>query len=121
MSRAASPELWGDAELWTVPSRGRGATSRAASDGAATAPDADQRRETVHETEDWRLVNPPPGTRRTVVIRGQVAPPRRVTERRRPPRRAHERLGGRPDRAAQWAVLMGLFLILVAAMTGHVF
>ncbi|MCW3066385.1 MAG: hypothetical protein JWN32_3557 [Solirubrobacterales bacterium] len=109
MSRAASPELWDDAELWTVPSRGR-----------AAAADAQPRREAVHDTEDWRLVTPPPGTRRTVVIRGQVAPPRRVTDRRRPARRPHERLGARPDRAAQWAVLMGLFLIVVAAMTGHV-
>jgi hypothetical protein len=51
--------------------------------------------------------------RRTIVIRGQVAPPRR-----RPPRRPAERIAGtRPDRAALWAVLMGVFLILVAVMT----
>jgi hypothetical protein len=86
------------------------------------------------ELDHWRNATPPPGTRRTVVIRGQVAPPpRRVSgptqrdiadrraERRRPPRRAYERLGARPDRAAYWAVLMGLFLILVAAASGHVF
>ncbi len=63
-----------------------------------------------------------PGARRTVVIRGQVAPPPRVHEgpvRRRPPRRASERIAGaRPDRAALWAVLMGVFLIAVAIMTG---
>ncbi len=53
--------------------------------------------------------------RRTVVIRGQVAPPRR-----RPPRRAHERVGPRPDRIALWAVLLGVFLIVVAAMSAHV-
>jgi hypothetical protein len=60
-------------------------------------------------------------TRRTVVIRGQVAPPPRGSEgpaRRRPPRRASERIAGtRPDRAAMWAVMMGIFLILVAVMT----
>jgi hypothetical protein len=94
MSRAAATELWGD------------------------------------ELDHWRNATPPPGTRRTVVIRGQVAPPpRRVShrtieerrvERRRPPKRAYERLGARPDRAAYWAVLMGLFLILVAAASGHI-
>lgn len=63
-----------------------------------------------------------PGERRTIVIRGQVAPPaiQRTTARRRPPRRASERIAGtRPDRAALWAVLMGVFLILVAVMSAH--
>ncbi len=64
------------------------------------------------------------GERRTVTIRGQVAPPPRpyqsTAARRRPPRRTSERIAGsRPDRAALWAVLMGLFLILVAVMTAH--
>lgn len=63
------------------------------------------------------------GERRTVVIRGQVAPPPRVyesTARRHRPRRASERIvGTRPDRAALWAVLLGVFLILVAVMTAH--
>ena len=61
--------------------------------------------------------------RRTVVIRGQVAPPpqpRSTAARRRPPRRTSERIvGTRPDRAALWAVMMGVFLILVAVMTAH--
>jgi hypothetical protein len=60
--------------------------------------------------------------RRTVVIRGQVAPPPRVgtPARRRPPRRRSERIAGtRPDRAALWAVLMGVFLILCAIITAH--
>ena len=39
------------------------------------------------------------------------------TDRRRPPRRAIERVGGRPDRVAMWALLMGLLLILVAIGT----
>jgi len=61
------------------------------------------------------------GERRTIVIRGQVAPPPAVrSAHRRPPRRAHERIAGaRPDRAALWAVLMGVFLILIALMTAH--
>jgi hypothetical protein len=62
--------------------------------------------------------------RRTITIRGQVAPAPRPYEstaaRRRPPRRASERIAGsRPDRAALWALLMGVFLILVAVMTAH--
>jgi hypothetical protein len=65
--------------------------------------------------------------RRTVVIRGQVAPPPQprsmyasAPARRRPPRRPAERIvGTRPDRAALWAVMMGVFLILVAVMTAH--
>jgi hypothetical protein len=67
-----------------------------------------------------RTAAPP---RRTVVIRGQVAPPPRVSagpERRRPPRRPSERIAGtRPDRAALWAVMMGVFLILVAVLSAH--
>jgi len=63
-----------------------------------------------------------PAPRRTVVIRGQVAPPPRVDRpgpaRRRPPRRPSERIAGsRPDRAALWAVMMGVFLILTAVVT----
>ena len=60
--------------------------------------------------------------RRTIEIRGRTVPaptvPRPVaTDRRRPPRRAVERVGGRPDRVAMWALLMGLLLILVAIGT----
>ena len=60
--------------------------------------------------------------RRMIEIRGRTVPapmvPRPVeTDRRRPPRRAIERVGGRPDRVAMWALLMGLLLILVAIGT----
>ena len=60
--------------------------------------------------------------RRTVEIRGRTVPappvPRSLElDRRRPPRRAIERVGGRPDRVAMWALLMGLMLILVAIGT----
>lgn len=97
-----------------------------------------------------------PAARRTIVIRGQVAPPPGVGQaappagsdafaghshagrhiaarssrndrvarahapraRRRPPRPASERIvGARPDRAALWAVLMGVFLIAVAVLS----
>jgi len=59
--------------------------------------------------------------RRTVEIRGRTVPapavPRVELDRRRPPRRAIERVGPRPDRLALWALLMGLMLILVAVGT----
>jgi hypothetical protein len=62
--------------------------------------------------------------RRTVEIRGRTVPapavPRTIQlDRRRPPRRAAERVGPRPDRLALWALLMGLVLILVAVSTAH--
>lgn len=53
--------------------------------------------------------------RRTVVIRGQVAP----APRRRPPRPLHERAGSRPDRVALWALLLGIALIVVAIISAH--
>ena len=59
--------------------------------------------------------------RRTVEIRGRTVPapavPRVELDRRRPQRRAVERVGPRPDRLALWALLMGLMLILVAVGT----
>jgi len=59
--------------------------------------------------------------RRTVEIRGRPVPapsvPRVELDRRRPPRRAVERIGPHPDRLALWALLMGLVLILVAVGT----
>ena len=84
-----------------------------------------------------------PGPRRTVTITGRPDGPRHLypvapdtdatpsaplaaparssrlihIERRRPPRRAHERLGSQPDRLAMWALLMALLLIVVVAAT----
>ena len=60
--------------------------------------------------------------RRTIEIRGRTVPapsvPRTVElDRRRPPRRAIERVGTRPDRLALWALMMGIVLILVAVGT----
>jgi hypothetical protein len=68
------------------------------------------------------LTAPPP--RRTVQITGRTvaapALPRLVeVERRRPARRPAERVGPRPDRIALWAVLLGFFLILVAATSSN--
>jgi hypothetical protein len=66
----------------------------------------------------------PPPARRTVRITGRpgAAPSlaRLVeVERRRPARRPAERVGPRPDRIALWAVLLGFFLILVAATSSN--
>jgi hypothetical protein len=59
--------------------------------------------------------------RRTVTIRGQGA--ERYSGRpdgsRRRPERRHERAGFRPDRAALWAFLLGVMLILVAVTSAH--
>ena len=61
--------------------------------------------------------------RRTVTIRGQGAeryPGRRADGSRRPrPERRHERAGFRPDRAALWAFLLGVMLIMVAVASAH--
>jgi hypothetical protein len=61
-----------------------------------------------------------PGT--AVGRRSAIAAPSRGSrlihiERRRPPRRAHQRLGSQPDRLARWALLMALLLIVVVAAT----
>ncbi|HVS28887.1 MAG TPA: hypothetical protein VHE14_05010 [Solirubrobacteraceae bacterium] len=61
--------------------------------------------------------------RRLVVIGSQAAParPPRLVEiqRRRPPRRAAERVAYRPDRIALWAVVLGVVLVLAAAASAH--
>ena len=61
--------------------------------------------------------------RRTIEIRGQVdrvagvAPVPSPGPQRVRGRMAHERVGPRPDKVALWAVLLGLLLILVAAIS----
>ena len=59
----------------------------------------------------------PDGIRRTVTIRGYGA--ERNLPVAQPTLRRHERPGFRPDRAALWAVLLGLCLILVAVASAH--
>ncbi|MGH2915562.1 MAG: hypothetical protein ACRDMX_11295 [Solirubrobacteraceae bacterium] len=60
--------------------------------------------------------------RRTITIRGhgseRPVPIHSRSSRRRPERR-HERTGFRPDRAALWAVLLGVLLILAAVTSAH--
>jgi len=66
--------------------------------------------------------------RRTVQITGRGAErnlpvarpiPRRHEREGFPTLRRHEREGFKPDRAAMWAVVLGLLLILVAATSAH--
>ena len=63
------------------------------------------------------------GERRTVQIRGRgserYAPsPRSASARRRTERR-HERASFKADRAAMWAVLLGVMLMLAAVTSAH--
>ena len=68
-----------------------------------------------------------PGTgvpgRRTVKITGYGSQRNLIYAsrgpRRRPPERPYERAGFKPDRVAMWAVLLGVLLVLVAAMSAH--
>ena len=66
---------------------------------------------------------PAPRERRTIQIRGQVdrihgvAPISSPGPQRHRGVRPSERVGPRPDRVALWAVLLGLLLILVAAIS----
>ena len=89
-----------------------GASRAVTTMGAARAPEAP-------------MALPAPSRRRTVEITGRTvgAPtlPRLVQiDRRRPARRAAERVGARPDRLALWAVVLGFFLIFVAVTsTSH--
>lgn len=64
---------------------------------------------------------------RTVKISGQATPPRRSASSRSGSQRSNaqrslavqiDRYDRRPDRAAQWALFMGVFMIVIAIATG---
>lgn len=60
--------------------------------------------------------------RRTIKIQGRGAErnlPFPDSSQRRPPRRAYERSGFRPDRLAMWAVMLGFVLVLIAILSAH--
>ncbi len=63
----------------------------------------------------------PRSDRRTITITGHGAQRHYPSTyaRRRPARPVHHRPGFRPDRAALWAVMLGLLLVLVAATSSH--
>ena len=79
--------------------------------------------------DDWFAEPPEPlagNGRRTVTITGHGAEgyasrngisPSRSQRHRQLPR--HERAGFRPDRAAMWAVLLGVILMLAAVTSAH--
>jgi hypothetical protein len=79
----------------------------------------DAREDDAAAADGWSPSGGVPG-RRTVTIRGQVPDHRYVTpsSRRRPERR-YERSGFRPDRAAMWAFVLGVMLILAAVTSAH--
>jgi hypothetical protein len=127
MSQAAARAWWADVEHLR-----EAAERRQASDDDVTAitprrrfqrdepmtPEAsmEARLERVH-TPERRAVP----ERRTVQITGRPVSSLRLVEveRPRPARSPMERLGPRPDRIAMWAVLMGVFLCVVALSTAH--
>jgi hypothetical protein len=95
-------------------------------------------REERHQKQDpvrgeWVDVLDPPSPRRggvpgrhTVTIRGEGAEgyasrngTRPSTAQRHSQVRRHERAGFRPDRVAMWAVLLGVTLMLMAAVSSH--
>jgi hypothetical protein len=57
--------------------------------------------------------------RRTVRIQGRGSERYAPSPDRRPHRKRYERDGFKPDRAAMWAVLLGVVLIVVAATSSH--
>jgi hypothetical protein len=91
-----------------------------AEDTRPAARDQDTSEHDAVAPAEWSPSTGVPG-RRTVTIRGQVADryaTPRPSSRRRPERR-YERSGFRPDRAAMWAVVLGVMLILAAVTSAH--
>jgi hypothetical protein len=135
-SPGASGQRTGRFDRTTGPQRGDHTTPRARRSGAERrggelvldpamdAADAATSRSTANTPASDVAAPLSPPSRRTVRITGRAttAPPlpRLVeVERRRPARRPAERVGPRPDRIALWAVLLGFFLILVAATSSN--
>jgi hypothetical protein len=92
-----------------------------AATGPASADATPPRASAAMDVDFERAPAPAPAPRRTVQITGRTVPAPRLVEieRRRPGRRPAERVGPRPDRIALYAVLLGFFLILVAATSAH--
>jgi hypothetical protein len=93
----------------------RTAAARRAGDVFSPAP-------TMHAQADPLVAGGGVPGRRTVTIRGHGAErnlPWPEASRRRPPQRAYERPGFKPDRVAMWAVLLGILLVIVAIASAH--
>jgi hypothetical protein len=92
---------------------------------AATTTPASAPTEVAHELAHLSAADdpfasppPPPGTRRTVQIKGRPGEFRVPSlARRHRPRTASDRVGPRPDRIALWVVALGAILIILAATT----
>jgi hypothetical protein len=121
MSQAEARAWWADVEHLR-----EAAERRQASDDDLTAITPGRRFQrdepaTPQASMEARLERVHRPERRTVQITGRPVSPLRLVEveRRRPARSPMERLGPRPDRIAMWAVLMGVFLCVVALSTAH--
>jgi hypothetical protein len=116
-----------DLETYGRPSKGRDATAtpqkraHASYDRAA----ARARRAETHAPRTERVRRAPVEGKssfdangvRTVKIQGQATPARRSNAQRSLAAQI-DRYDRRPDRAAQWALFMGIFMIVVAIATG---
>jgi hypothetical protein len=58
-------------------------------------------------------------TRRTITITGRGAERWEPSRRHTPARPKRQRRGGRPDRIAMWAVLLGVAMAIAAATSSH--
>ena len=131
MSQTASRPWWADVQHLR-PDEDAPTDHRPARTGRFDRPTARPRRgEHVRKPPEVWLDEPtepterpaPKPERRTIEIRGQVdrvagvAPVPSPGPQRVRGRMAHERVGPRPDKVALWAVLLGLLLILVAAIS----
>jgi hypothetical protein len=93
----------------------------------ANAPESSRVEAAIPELPAQGVAARPAGTgvpgRRTVKITGYGSQRNLIyasrEPRRRPPERPYERAGFKPDRVAMWAVLLGVLLVLVAAMSAH--
>ena len=127
MSQAAEARAWwADVQHLREAAERRQEAERAARPARPQTPEVEERevaqlRRLPARRPAARRVSGPPA-RRTVEITGHPAgetPRPRLVEidRRRPARTPAARVAHRPDRIALWAVLLGIFLCLVALST----
>jgi hypothetical protein len=148
MSRAQARDWWAEVEHLREAAERRQATephAREISPHHSALRQLDERVVRDHALDE-RPTGPAPAQRRTVKIRGQAVPiasARPLHEasedelaavvvdgpwvrsqpatpaRRRPRRRAVERIGPHPDRLALYAFIAGLLLVVIALATAH--
>lgn len=126
MSRFREPVIGDELDLETYgrPSaqRGESGAARPRAHAAYDRSAARARRVNSHQPRPARgAVDAPRSSfdesgRRTVKINGQATPPRSTPQRTLAFQ--IDRYDRRPDRAAQWALFMGVFMVVVAIVTG---